>query len=95
MMGKLNYSLGFQIKQVKNGIFINKFKYCKEHLKKFDMDKCKKIATPISSRTYVDQDESWIPIDKTKYQCMIGSLVYLTTSGPDIMFSVCLCACYR
>lgn len=58
MMGKHNYFLGLQIKQAKNDIFINKSKYCKELLNKFDMDKCKEISTPMSSSTYVNQDES-------------------------------------
>ena len=92
MMGKMNYFLGLQIKQLKDGIFINQSKYCKELLKKFDMDNCKSIHMPMGSGTYVDQDESGISIDITKYRGMIGSLLYLTASRPDIMFSVCLCA---
>ncbi|KAK2390888.1 putative mitochondrial protein [Trifolium repens] len=95
MMGKLNFFLGLQIKQTKNGIFINQSKYCKELLKKFDMENCKEIATPMSTSTYVDQDESGKPIDITKYRGMIGSLLYLTASRPDIMFSVCLCARFQ
>lgn len=95
MMGKLNYFLGLQIKQSKDGIFINQSKYCKELLKRFDMENCKEIATPMSSSTYVDQDESGKPIDITKYRGMIGSLLYLTASRPDIMFSVCLCARFQ
>src|ERR1044072_1718609 len=86
MMGKMNYFLGLQIKKLKDGIFINQSKYCKEVLKKFDMDSCKVMNTPMGSGTYVDQDESGIPIDITKYRVMIGSLLYLTVSRPDIMF---------
>jgi hypothetical protein len=56
------------------------------------MDACKNIATPMGSGTYLDQDEFGTPIDITKYRGMIGSLLYLTDSRPDIMFSVCLCA---
>ncbi|XP_050890194.1 secreted RxLR effector protein 161-like [Lathyrus oleraceus] len=59
------------------------------------MDSCKDIATPIGSGTYLDQDESGTPIDITKYRGMIGSLLYLTASRPDIMFSVCLCARFQ
>lgn len=92
MMGKMNYFLGLQIKQLKDGIFINQSKYCKEFLKRFDMDECKAMTTPMGSGTYVDQDESGKSIDITKYQGMIGSLLYLTASHPDLMFSVCLCA---
>ena len=54
MMGKLNYFLGLQIKQTKDGIFINQSKYCKELLKRFDMDSCKVMSTPMGSGTYVD-----------------------------------------
>nr|XP_012567628.1 uncharacterized protein LOC105851389 [Cicer arietinum] len=57
-MGKLNYFLGLHIKQLKHGIFTNQAKYCKELLKRFEMEKCKEIVTPMGSRTYVDKDES-------------------------------------
>jgi hypothetical protein len=95
MMGKMNHFLGLQIKQLKDGIFINQSKYCKELLKRFDMDSCKAMSTPMGSGTYVDQDESGTSIDITKYRGMIGSLLYLTASHPDIMFSVCLCARFQ
>lgn len=64
-------------------------------MKRFDMDSCKQMSTPMGSRTYVDQDESGTSIDITKYRGMIGSLLYLTASRPDIMFSVCLCARFQ
>lgn len=73
MMDKLNYFLGLQVKQTKNGIFINQSKYYKELLKRFDMDTCKDIATPMGSGTHLDHDESGTPIDITKYRGMIGS----------------------
>ncbi|XP_050883683.1 secreted RxLR effector protein 161-like [Lathyrus oleraceus] len=59
------------------------------------MDNCKAMSTPMGSGTYVDQDESDVSIDIRKYRGMIGSLLYLTTSCPDIMFSVCLCARFQ
>ncbi|XP_050895160.1 secreted RxLR effector protein 161-like [Lathyrus oleraceus] len=59
------------------------------------MDSCKQMSTSMGSGTYVDQDESDTLIDITKYRGMIGSLLYLTTSRPDIMFSVCLCARFQ
>ena len=95
MMGKMNYFIGLQIKQLKDETFINQSKYCRELLKKFDMDNFKVMNTPMGSGTYVDQDESGVFIDITKYQGMIGSLLYLTTSRRDIMFSVYLCACFQ
>ena len=92
MLGKMNYFLGIPIKQLKDGIFINQSKYFKELLKRFDMDTCKEMSTPMGSSSYVDQDESGVSINITKYRGMIGSLLYMTASRPDIMFSVCLCA---
>lgn len=68
---------------------------CKEILKKFDMENCKDISTPMGLGSYVDQDKSGAPIDITKYQGMIGSLLYLIASRPDIMFLYCLCARYQ
>ncbi|XP_050920276.1 secreted RxLR effector protein 161-like [Lathyrus oleraceus] len=95
MMGKINYFIGLQIKKLKDGIFINQSKYYKEFLKRFDMDSCKAMSTSMGSGSYVDQDESGVSIDITKYRGMIGSLLYLTVSRPDIMFSVCLCARFQ
>ncbi|XP_050916316.1 secreted RxLR effector protein 161-like [Lathyrus oleraceus] len=59
------------------------------------MDSCKAMSTPIGSGSYIDQDESGVSIDITKYRGMIGSLLYLTAKHPDIMFNVCLCACFQ
>ncbi|XP_050908075.1 uncharacterized mitochondrial protein AtMg00240-like [Lathyrus oleraceus] len=59
------------------------------------MDSCKAMSTPMGFETYVDQDESGVLIDITKYRRMIGSLLYLTASRPDIMFNVCLCARFQ
>lgn len=95
MMGKMDYFLRLQIKQLKNEIFINQSKYGMELLKKFNMDNCKEIVTPMGSGTYVDQEESGSPIDIAKYQGMIGFLIYLMASCPDIMFSVYLCAWFQ
>ncbi|XP_050877565.1 uncharacterized mitochondrial protein AtMg00810-like [Lathyrus oleraceus] len=59
------------------------------------MDHCKAMSTPMGSGTYVDQDESSVAIYIIKYRGMIGSLLYLTASRPDIMFSVCPCARFQ
>jgi len=95
MMGELNYFLGLQIKQFQHGTFLNQSKYCRELLKKFDMENCKEAATPIAIGCYLDNDEKGANVDQTKYRGPIGSLLYMTTSRPDIMFSVCLCARYQ
>ena len=95
MTGELTFFLGLQVKQTKDGTFLSQSKYYKELLKKFEMDKCKEAATPISTGCYLDLDEKGASVDQTKYRGLIGSLLYLTASRPDIMFSVCMCARYQ
>ncbi|XP_042972981.1 uncharacterized protein LOC122304782, partial [Carya illinoinensis] len=95
MMGELTFFLGLQIKQAKSETFINQSKYIKELLKKFGMENAKEIGTPMSPSTKLDKDESGKPVDSKIYRGMIGSLLYLTASRPDIMFSVCLCARFQ
>ncbi|GJY21864.1 retrovirus-related pol polyprotein from transposon TNT 1-94 [Tanacetum coccineum] len=95
MMGELNFFLGLQIKQMEDGIFFNQSKYIKEMLKKFGLEESKPMKTPMSSDTKLTKDEECESVDSTKYQGMIGSLLYLTASRPDIMFSVCLCARFQ
>ncbi|GJW20383.1 retrovirus-related pol polyprotein from transposon TNT 1-94 [Tanacetum coccineum] len=95
MMGELNFLLGLQIKQMEDGIFFNQSKYIKEILKKFGLEDSKPMKTPMSSDTKLTKDEECESVDSTKYRGMIGSLLYLTASRPDIMFSVCLCARFQ
>nr|GEV83260.1 retrovirus-related Pol polyprotein from transposon TNT 1-94 [Tanacetum cinerariifolium] len=91
MMGELNFFLRLQIKQMEYGIFFNQSKYMKEMLKKFGLEEFK----PMSSDTKLTKDEECESVDNTKYRGMIGSLLYLTASRPDIMFSVCLYARFQ
>ncbi|GJU06437.1 retrovirus-related pol polyprotein from transposon TNT 1-94 [Tanacetum coccineum] len=95
MMGELNFFLGLQIKQLEDGIFFNQSKYIKEMLKKFGLEDSKPIKTPTSSETKLTRDEDGESVDDTKYCGMIGSLLYLTASRPNIMFSVCVCARFQ
>ncbi|GJS41571.1 retrovirus-related pol polyprotein from transposon TNT 1-94 [Tanacetum coccineum] len=95
MMGELNFFLGLQIKQMEDGIFFNQSKYIKEMLKKFGLEDFKPMKTPMSSDTKLMKDEECESVDSTKYLGMIGSLLYLTASRLDIMFSVCLCARFQ
>ncbi|GJY68166.1 retrovirus-related pol polyprotein from transposon TNT 1-94 [Tanacetum coccineum] len=95
MMGELNFFLGLQIKQLDDGIFFNQSKYIKEMLKKFRLEDSKPIKTPMSMETKLTRDEEGESVDNTKYRGMIGSLLYLMASRPDIMFSVCLCARFQ
>ncbi|GJT78439.1 retrovirus-related pol polyprotein from transposon TNT 1-94 [Tanacetum coccineum] len=95
MMGELNFFLGLQIKQMEDGIFFNQSKYIKEMLKKFGLEDSKPMKTPMSSDTKLMKDEECESVDSIKYRGRIGSLLYLMTSRPDIMFSVCLCARFQ
>nr|GEY16713.1 uncharacterized mitochondrial protein AtMg00810-like [Tanacetum cinerariifolium] len=95
MMSELNFFLGLQIKQMEDGIFFNQSNYIKEMLKKFELEDSKPMETPMSSDTKLTKDEEYESVDSTKYRGMIGSLLYLTISRPDIMFSVCLCARFQ
>ncbi|GMI84085.1 hypothetical protein HRI_002077800 [Hibiscus trionum] len=95
MMGELSFFLGLQIKQRKDGTFINQAKYVNDMLKKFGLENAKPQATPMSSSIKLDKDEGGKCVDSKLYRSMIGSLLYLTASRPDIMFSVCLCARFQ
>jgi hypothetical protein len=92
MMGVLTFFLGFQIKQVKDGTFINQMKYTRGILKKFDMDQAKPIKTSIDTNGHLDLDLGDTSVDQKVYRFMIGSLLYLCASRSDIMLSVCMCA---
>ena len=95
LVGELKYFLGFQIKQSSDGIFISQSKYVLELLKKFGVENSKPLRTPMSPSTKLDKDEKGSAVDQKKYRGIIGSLLYLTASRPDIMFSVCLCARFQ
>jgi hypothetical protein len=92
MMGELNFFLGFQIKQFEDGMFISQIKYTNDLLKKFGMDKAKPIKTPMGTNGHLDLDMGGKPVDQKLYRSMIGSLLYLCASRPDIILSVCMCA---
>jgi hypothetical protein len=95
MMGELNFFLGLQIKQTQDGTFVHQGKYTKDVLKKFDMGEAKPLSTPMSTTTALDADEDGEPVDQKEYRSMIGSLLYLTATRPDIHFTVCLCARFQ
>jgi hypothetical protein len=84
MMGELHFFLGLQIKQAKEGAFVHQAKYTKDILKKFEMDDSKPLSTPMSMTTALDADEDREPVDQKEYRSMIGSLLYLKVTRPDI-----------
>jgi hypothetical protein len=89
----LQFFLGLRIKQAKEGTFVHQAKYTKDILKKFKMDDSKPLSALMSMTTTLDADEDGEPVNQKEYR-MIGSLLYLTATRPDIQFSVCLCACF-
>ena len=94
-MGELTYFLGLQVKQLQDGIFLSQTKYAKELVKKFGLENSKPCNIPMASNCNLSKDEKGKKVDSTLYRGMIGSLLYLTASRPDIMFSVCVCARYQ
>ncbi|GJS77730.1 putative ribonuclease H-like domain-containing protein [Tanacetum coccineum] len=91
-MGELTFFLGLQVKQKEDGIFISQDKYVAEILKKFDFAHVKTASTPIETQKPLVKDEEASDVDVHLYRSMIGSLMYLTASRPDIMFAVCACS---
>ncbi|GJT74935.1 retrovirus-related pol polyprotein from transposon TNT 1-94 [Tanacetum coccineum] len=94
MMGDLKFFLGIQIHQSPRGIFINQAKYAQKILKKHGMTSCDRIGTPMATK-HLDADLSGTPVDQTKYCSIVGALMYLTTSRPDIVHATCYCARYQ
>ena len=95
MMGELNFFLGLQIKQLKEDTFIHQAKYIRDLLKKFNLEEVKAKSTHMGSSIKLDMERKVSPVNQTKYRCIIDSLLYLTASRPDIMYSVCLCARFQ
>ncbi|GJR32949.1 putative ribonuclease H-like domain-containing protein [Tanacetum coccineum] len=94
-MGELTFFLGLQVKQKEDGIFISQDKYVTEILKKFGFTDVKTASTPMETQKPLLKDEDGEEVDVHLYRSMIGSLMYLTSSRPDIMFAVCACARYQ
>nr|GFA87102.1 copia protein [Tanacetum cinerariifolium] len=84
---------GIQIHQSPHGIFINQAKYAQEILINHGMTSCDSVGTPMATK-HLDADLSGTPVDQTKYHSMVGVLMYLTASRPDIMHTTCCCARY-
>ena len=75
---------------MKNGIFVSQGKYIQNMLKKFGMNEAKAISTPMETNGNLDSDATGNMVDQQLYRSMIGSLLYVTTLRPDVMFSVCM-----
>ncbi|GKA45598.1 retrovirus-related pol polyprotein from transposon TNT 1-94 [Tanacetum coccineum] len=95
IIGQMSFFLGLQVSQSPRGIFINQSKFALEILKKFGMDSCDPVDTPMVDRLKLDEDPLGILVDRTRFRSMVGSLMYLTANRPDLVFDVCMCARYH
>ncbi len=95
LVGELTYFLGLQVKQMEDTIFISQSKYAKNIVKKFGMENASHKRTPAATHLKLTKDEKGVDVDQSQYRSMIGSLLYLTASRPDIAFAVGVCARYQ
>ncbi|GJU59202.1 uncharacterized mitochondrial protein-like protein [Tanacetum coccineum] len=95
MMGKLSFFLGLQISQSPGGIFLNQSKYALESLKKYGMETCEPVNTPMVEKSKLDENPQGKAVDPTRYHGMIVTLMYLTASRPDLVFDICMCSRYQ
>jgi hypothetical protein len=95
MMGELTFFLGIQVKQTNQGTFVHQPKYTKDLMKKFNMAELKPVSTLMSSAASLGPDEDGEAVDQREYRSMIGSLLYLTTTRPDIQFVMGLCVRFQ
>ncbi|GJW22186.1 putative ribonuclease H-like domain-containing protein [Tanacetum coccineum] len=94
-MGELTFFLGLQVEQRKDGIFLSQDKYVYDILKKFGFSSVKTASTPMETHKPLSKDADGTDVDVHLYRSMIGSLMYLTSSRPDIMFAVCACSRFQ
>ncbi|GJZ09406.1 putative ribonuclease H-like domain-containing protein [Tanacetum coccineum] len=94
-MGELTFFLGLEVQQKKDGIFISQDKYVGDILKKFGFTEVKTANILMETQKPLLKDKDGEEVDVHMYRSMIGSLMYLTSSRPDIMFAVCACARYQ
>ena len=92
MKGELRFFLGIKINQCKYRVYVHQSKYTKELLKKFKLEDCKKMNTSMNPTCTLSKEDTGSKVDHNLFRGMIGYLLYLTGSRPDILFSVCLCA---
>jgi putative cell wall-binding protein len=95
MMREITFFLSIQVKKTKQSTFVHQAKYTKDMMKKFNIAEFKPMSTPMSTATTLDPDENSEAVDQREYRSMIGSLLYLTATQPDIQFDMCLCACFQ
>ena len=95
MRGVLKFFLGIQINQCKDGVYVHQSKYTNELLKKFKLEVCKEMNTPMHPTYTLNKEDTGSKIDQKLFRGVVGSLLYLTASRPNILFSVCLCVSFQ
>jgi hypothetical protein len=93
-LGKMRYFLGVEVTQETRGIFIAKQKYAKEILSRFGMEQCNMVCNPIVPGNRLSKDKSGKRIDATNFKQMVGCLMYLLATRPDLAYVVCVIARY-
>ncbi|PNX57831.1 copia-type polyprotein, partial [Trifolium pratense] len=91
-LGKMKYFLGVEVCQTDDGIFIHQMKYASEILSKFGMENCNAVSSPIMPGCKLVKNETEKASDEKRYKQIVGSLMYLLATRPDLAFSVCLVA---
>jgi hypothetical protein len=87
-LGEMSYFLGMEVQQNQCGIFICQQKYAKEILKKFKMEECKSMTTPMNVKEKFCKEDGADKVDEAIYRSLIGCLMYLIATRPDIMHAV-------
>jgi hypothetical protein len=95
IIGELSFFLVLQIVQLYGGIFISQSKYVKETIKRFGMENSKLVATLMVIGFHLRKTYESLEVDQTLYRSMIGGLLYLTTSRPNIMHAICLVSIFQ
>ena len=95
MVGELTYFLGLQVKQMDSGIYINQAKYARNLVKRFGLEKAAHARTSMTANVKLTSDPLGEFVDVTLYRSMIGCLLYLIASCPNIAFSVGVCSRFQ
>ncbi|GJW01068.1 retrovirus-related pol polyprotein from transposon TNT 1-94 [Tanacetum coccineum] len=94
-MGQMSLFLGLQISQSPRGIFLNQSKYASKIIKKYGLLTSDSVYTPMVEKNKLYEDLQGTPVEATLYRGMIGSLMYLKSSRPNLIYAVCLCVRYQ
>ena len=89
-LGLMKFFLGIEVQQFESGIFISQYKYASEVLKIFNMCSCKTSPTPVITGLKLRKDDEGLTLDPTLFKRLVGNLIYLTATRPNIMYGLSL-----